>query len=177
MEIQKIFTNIRNSLNNREDELLIEVDKEFYKLFGDENIIKEGEKLPEKIKKSLEKQKILGNEWNDNKLISIINDCINIENDISQINGINENINKCKKNNKIKISLYLNNDEINKLTENIKNLGRISLIFFSKINFNESIEKDWIGKNFTTELLFSTSKNGFEPKKVIKYHFIILFFC
>jgi len=82
MEIQKIFTNIRNNLNNREDELLIEVDKEFYKLFGDENIIKEGEKLPEKIKKSLEKGKILGNEWNDNKLISIINDCINIENDI-----------------------------------------------------------------------------------------------
>ena len=50
-------------------------------------------------------------------------------------------------------------------------------IFFSKINFDESMVKDWIGKNFTTELLFSTSKNGFEPKKVIKYHFIILFFC
>ena len=50
MEIQKIFTNIRNNLNNREDELLIEVDKEFYKLFGDENIIKEGEKLPEKLR-------------------------------------------------------------------------------------------------------------------------------
>ena len=33
-------------------------------------------------------------------------------------------------------------------------------IFFSKINFDESMVKDWIGKNFTTELLFSTSKNG-----------------
>ena len=70
--------------------------------------------MPEKIKKSLEKRKILENEWNDNKLISIINDCINIENDISQINGINENINKCQKNNKAKFSLNLNNDEINK---------------------------------------------------------------
>ena len=70
--------------------------------------------MPEKIKKSLEKRKILENEWNDNKLISIINDCINIENDISQINEINENINKCQKNNKAKFSLNLNNDEINK---------------------------------------------------------------
>ena len=134
LEIQKIFTNIRNSLNNREDELLMEVDKEFNNLFGDEGIIREGEKLPEKIKKSLEKGKILENEWKDNKLISIINDCINIENDISQINKINENINKCQKNNKIKINLYLNNDEINKLNENIKNFGRISSkIFFLKL--------------------------------------------
>ena len=28
--------------------------------------------------------------------------------------------------------------------------------------------KDWIGKNFTSELLFSTSKNGFEPSEFHK---------
>jgi len=168
LKIQKIFTNIRNNLNNREDELLLEVDKEFNNLFGNEDIIKEGEKLPEKIKKSLEKGKKLENEWKDNKLISIINDCINIENDISQINKINENINRCQKNNKAKINLCLNDDEINKLTENIKNLGKSSKIFFSKINFDENMVKDWIGKNFTAELLFSTSKNGFEPSEFHK---------
>ena len=167
MEIQKIFTYIRNSLNNREDELLMEVDKEYNNLFGGEGIIREGEKLPEKIK--LEKGKILENEWNDNKLISIINDCINIENDISQINEINENINKCQKNNKAKISLNLNNDEINKLNENIKNFGKInSKIFCSNINFDENMVKDWIGKNFSAELLFSTSKNGFKPSEFHK---------
>ena len=32
-EIQKIFTKIRNELNNREDELLIEVDQIFEKKF------------------------------------------------------------------------------------------------------------------------------------------------
>ena len=42
-------------------------------------------------------------------------------------------------------------------------------IFFSKINFDESMVKDWIGKNFTTELLFSTSKNGFEPSEFHKF--------
>ena len=43
LEIQKIFTNIRNNLNNREDKLLMEVDKEFNKLFGSEDIIRSGE--------------------------------------------------------------------------------------------------------------------------------------
>ena len=52
LKIQKIFTNIRNSLNNREDELLNEVDKEYGNLYGNENIIRIGEKLPEKIKNS-----------------------------------------------------------------------------------------------------------------------------
>ena len=172
LEIQKIFTNIRNNLNNREDELLLEVDKEFNNIFGDEGIIREGEKLPEKVKKSLEKGKIIENEWNNNiKLISIINDCINIENDISQINRINENINICQKNNEVKIKLCLNNDEINKLTDNIKNFGKIkcSKIFFSKINFDENMVKDWIGKNFISKLLFSTSKDGFEPSEFHKF--------
>ena len=53
--IQKIFTKIRNSINNREDELLIEVDKTFEDLFFKEKLIKDSEKLPNKIKLSLEK--------------------------------------------------------------------------------------------------------------------------
>ena len=170
LKIQKIFTNIRNSLNNREDELLTEVDKEFNNLYGNEDIIRNGEKLPEKIKKSLDKGKAIQNEWNDNKLISYINDCIIIENNINEINKINENINKCKNNNKIKINLYLSDDKINKLTKNIKNIGMISSNKFvsSKINFDEGLVIEWIGKNFTSELLFSTSKNGFKPSEFQK---------
>ena len=37
-EIQKIFTKIRNELNNREDELLIEIDQIFEKKFNYENV-------------------------------------------------------------------------------------------------------------------------------------------
>ena len=43
LNIQKIFTKIRNALNEREDELLIEVDKQFDKLYYNEDIIKKSE--------------------------------------------------------------------------------------------------------------------------------------
>ena len=48
IEIQKFFTKIRNKLNEREDEILLEIDKRFNEQLCDENIIKKGEKLPEK---------------------------------------------------------------------------------------------------------------------------------
>ena len=57
MKIQKIFTKIRNTLNDREDELLLEIDKKFNDLFFKEELIKESEKLPNKIKLALEKGK------------------------------------------------------------------------------------------------------------------------
>ena len=72
-KIQKIFTKIRNLLNEREEQLLLEVDEQFNKVFFDENIIKESEKLPIKINKFLEKGKLLIKEWNENKLSFLIN--------------------------------------------------------------------------------------------------------
>ena len=100
-------------------------------------------------------------------LISLINECIDIENNIVEINKINETIDKCKNNNKIKINLYLNDDEINNLTEKIKTMGKVSANQFinSKINFDENLIIEWIGKKFTSELLFSTSKNGYQPSE------------
>ena len=103
--IQKIFTKIRNVLNDREDELLLKVDKQFDKLYCNEDIIKQSEKLPNKIKISLEKGRIIDKEWNDNNELSLlINDCINIENTIIDINLINESIQKIKRNNNKKIN-------------------------------------------------------------------------
>ena len=167
IKVQKSFTNLRNSLNNREDELLNEIDEKFNNLYGNEDVLRKGEKIPEKIKKSIEKGKLIEKENNNNKLISVINDCITIENSINDINKINETIDKCKNNNKIKINLYLNDEEINNLTDKIKNIGKISSNQFinSKIKFDENLVKDWIGKDFTSELLFSTSKNGFQPSE------------
>ena len=58
-----------------------------------EKIIKDSEKLPNKVKISLEKGKSIEKEWNDEiKLNSLINDCINIENNINEINTINNKI-------------------------------------------------------------------------------------
>ena len=93
-QIQKIFTKIRNELNKREDFLLQEVEDIFKKKFFGEEIIKQGEKLPNKVKKSLDKCK--GIEYNneENKIISLINDCTNIEENINEINKINDSISK-----------------------------------------------------------------------------------
>ena len=57
--MQKIFTKIRNSINERENEneLLDAIDDIFNKKFIDENLMKEGEKLPNKIKLTLERVK------------------------------------------------------------------------------------------------------------------------
>ena len=124
LNIQKIFTKIRNAINNREDELLLEVDNEFDKLYFNEEILTETEKLPNKIKISLEKGKTIDKEWNNNKLNSLINDCINIENDIKSINKINEKIKECKSTNK-EIKFNSGNDEIT-ILELIKKFGNIN---------------------------------------------------
>ena len=89
--IQKIFTKLRNALNDREEVLLLEVDNKYNELFLSEEIMKGCEKLPKKIKISLEKGKALDKDWNDNELNCVINDCIEIENNIKDINLINQN--------------------------------------------------------------------------------------
>ena len=43
LEVQNIFTRIRNVINEREDQILIEVDKQFDNLFFKEELIKESE--------------------------------------------------------------------------------------------------------------------------------------
>ena len=124
--IQKEFTKIRNAINEREDELLIEVDNQYNNIFCKEDIIKEGEKLPDKIKLSIEKGKAINNEWNDNKkLVQLIYDCINIEDNIKKINLINENIKKCNLN-KEEIIEFSSNKKIDDFINEIKTFGQVS---------------------------------------------------
>ena len=120
IDIQKIFTRIKNELNSREDKLLDEVDKLFDKNFIKENNMKEFEKLPKKVKFSLEKCKKINLE--NVKLNSLINDCLNIENDIKTIDEIKENINYYKNTDKLKIEF---SSDINSLSNNIKDFGKI----------------------------------------------------
>ena len=122
--IQKIFTKIRNAINNREDELLLEVDNQFKKLYFNEEIFTETDKLPNKIKITLEKTKLIDKEWDNDKLSSLINDCINIENDMKSINTINEKIKECKSKN-TPLNFNSGNDDIT-IIESIKKFGNIS---------------------------------------------------
>ena len=67
--IQNIFTKMRNNLNDREDELLLEIDKVFNDKYLCEDLIKKAEKLPKAIKLSLNKGKLVDKELDSNNLI------------------------------------------------------------------------------------------------------------
>ena len=99
-------------------------------LFFKEDLIKDSEKLPNKIKISLEKGKSLDKDWNDNELNYFINDCIEIENNIKEINIINESIKKYNSNKNKEIKF--NENGINNILDIIKNFGKI---YYNKFTF------------------------------------------
>ena len=169
LEIQKIFTKIKSALNDREDELLLEVDKKFNEIYFDENIIKGSQKLPNKIKLSIEKGKNISKDWEDEKNLAInINNCINIENNIKKINEVTENMNKL--NDAKFMKMNVNENEINKILNMIKMFGRIFIsgeIFGDSLIINNNniyIENliNWINskKEFKTNLLYRKSRDG-----------------
>jgi len=167
--VQQIFTKIRNELNNREDELLLEVDKKYNNIYFNDSIMKESEKLPNKIKLSLEKVCVIDKEYNDNNLSLFISDCINIENNIKEINTIKEKIDKCNELDNFKITfIEENGEEVNKLLENIKEFGCFDNIF-------KEINNPW-----TTEILnhntflYTLKDNNYLAKKTKQNGFINL---
>ena len=93
-KLKSIFTKIRNKLNEREDELLLDIENIFNKLYFNDDIIKIIEKLPTRIKSSLEKGKEINEEWAEKQLNYLINICINIENTWTDINTIKWKIEK-----------------------------------------------------------------------------------
>jgi len=165
LKIQKIFTNIRNEINNREDQLLIEAENIYNNKYFKDEFIKDIEKLPNKIKLSIEKGKIIDKEWNNNnRMIFIINDCINIENSINTINLMNEQIKNYKNINNLKIKFYPENEkEINSTLNKIINFGKISTH-----NLNINI----ISKIIDKEEYFKSLKNWIEPNKELKFELL-----
>ena len=158
LKICKIFTQIRNIINQREDELLLEVDNKYNNLYFNEDFINKNKNFPNKIKKSLEKGKLISKEWNSNKikLNSIINDCLEIENDIKNINNMDESIKKIKlKDDKIQF-LPSDEKELNEFLNNIKNFGQISN------NFANTFFKFKPGQNYSISNngLIATKNNG-----------------
>jgi hypothetical protein len=99
INIQKKFTEIRNCLNEKEDQLLSLIDEYYNNTFFKGDIIKETEKLPKKIKLSLKIGENIEKKWDDNNLSLMLNNCINIEKNIKDINKINESIEKFHSNN------------------------------------------------------------------------------
>jgi len=133
IKIQKTFTKIRNEINEREDQFLLEIDKYFDGFLFKEDFIKQSEKLPKQINEILEKGKIIDNKWKENnKLESIVNDCINIENNIKEIKEINANVEKNKKID-FEIKFFPEENEINHILYS-KLFGRIYNLQIKEIN-------------------------------------------
>ena len=135
IKVQNIFTKIRNTLNDREVQLLLEIDNIYNDKYFDESIIKKGEKFPKQIKLSLEKGKLIDKEWDNNNLYSYINDCINIENNIKKINMINENVKKIQNSPKIKVEFIPKEDDLNIFLKTLNSFGKVYLD--SNIKFKE----------------------------------------
>ena len=155
MKISKIFTQIRNAINQREDEILLKVDNRYNEIYFKEDIIHKTENLPNKIKKSLEKGKMCEKQWNDNNLNSLINDCINIENNIKKIKEINQNIEKYNSNNQ-KIKFFPEKEkEIKEFLEKIKIFGDVNID--NSFSFKFKPGKNYIVSN---NGLVATKNNG-----------------
>ena len=175
LKIQKIFTNIRNALNNREDELLLNVDKAYDNSCFKEEFLKDIEKLPDKIKSSLDKYKNFFELKKDDKdIIKEIKECLEIENSISAINKINANIKKIDESKNLEITFIPEENDLNEFIEQVKNFWLIKA--FSNNDFeSSSIIKDdmknieliinWIKETINKEkikfkLIFKMSENG-----------------
>jgi len=159
IKVLKIFNNITNALNERKDKLFEIIDNKFDELYFDKNknVINEEEKIANKIEIYLKIGKLIDNQWKDNKLNYLINNCITIENNIKDINIINNKVEKFKKRN-INICFNSNDSEI---IEKIKYFGKIEEDPKKEINYE--LIKSYIKNNSFNSKLFIKTKDGSPP--------------
>ena len=121
LEIEKEFEILKSALNERENQLLVEVDELFKKSSFEEEIIEENEKLPLKIRKSFDSINDIKNK--EIELNSEINYYLEFENNLNKIDELNESINKYNSK-KAKIIFEYNNEEILNLIKSFGNLKK-----------------------------------------------------
>lgn len=133
-EVQRIFEEIRAAVNQRENEILDEIDKKFEKaleITKDKEIVN-NEKLPSKITFYIEKGTSTQNDWPKNNLNENIQVCVNIENLIRELKSKYKNI---KSNHNINISLkFVSEEKAQELISKIMNFGNL---FFNGFFFKD----------------------------------------
>jgi len=147
----------------------LEVDKQ-YNNYINEDIIKQSKILPEKVKISLEKGKLIENEWNDNnKIYSLVKDCINTEKNIEHINAINENIKKYKLNNDRDIMFNCDEEILINKIKLFGNIGEIESLILKNnddiIKFNKLVDINNDIKNL--KLLYRSSRDGLNYLSIV----------
>ena len=187
LKIKNIFTVLKDALNNRENELLVNVDKEYDDLFGKDNIIKDIELVPNKIKLSLDKLKDIENSQTEDNIYELIDKCIKVENEINIINNIDSNINNIYDSKSTQIKFIPEESQINEFIDSVQNFGDLkviqtiddnvvnlsSIIEDDKITCNDLIHK-WIEeeinkKEIKFKSIFKMSENGTTSEDFHKY--------
>ena len=161
LEIQNMFTKIRTLINNKEDEILLQIDNKYEELYTNKDYIIETEKLPEKINKSLEQGKIIQNDVDKYKLSLLINDCLNIEDNILNINKINKSIKKFKSIQNLKYFIP-NRQAFQQISEFTNTLKYIYSYVDSEIINAEKFNQinEWLGGIYNFFLKYSAKNNG-----------------
>ena len=169
-KITHIFKKLRNLLRERESQLLKEVDEKFNNLFSDLDMLKEIEELPSKIQSNIIKGNSIKNEWKDNnKLISMITDCIDIENNVKDIKLIHNNIQRYDLNNMSIIEFSPKEKELENFIYIIKEFGKILEIPKENkyksgiIKYSEEIDIicDWINRKVNeVRLIYKATIDG-----------------
>ena len=170
--IQNTFDEIKNILDLREKQLLLEIDTQFNDIFSNKENLEQCEQLPEKISSCLNKGYEIHKKWNDTgiKLNSLINECINIQKKLDEIKLINNNIKKFDINLNTKIIFNPEKKELNSFIEQIKSFGKIiqkkNYTNFSfkpypiNITINEKRKFKLSGENCTKNILTKTGPDG-----------------
>ena len=153
-KIKNVFLKLKHLLEERENQLLLELEKEYNKIFLDEKIIKENQKLPLKLKNSSELiSSIREIENEEDELSSEINYYIEFEKDLNKINEIKEKINKCYSK---KINIFFQ-DNYKDLENEINNFGKIKIDnepnFIKDNNFKVN-PIDFIEEEFNIDIKF-----------------------
>ena len=149
LKIKTTFNEIKKLINEKENELIKEVDETYEKIYISNNKIKQIYSTPNEIKQSLEKSNLNEYYWeNDNKLMSLINESLNIENIIFNINKNNEIMQKIKNDfNPIKNFYKTEDNYINNLHKNFISFGKDN-----KINISNDKNKEKIQKNLDIKI-------------------------
>jgi hypothetical protein len=126
LKIMNIFTEFRNALNSREDELLEEIDKRFNEIYYTENLIKENRVIEKQTKIYLDKNKILN--INNIDIIQFINEIDiltknqeSIENKINKLSTLFDKV----KNYEIEMEFRPCSGGVGNLLKKIRNFGDI----------------------------------------------------
>ena len=177
--VQKVFTKIRTEINEKEDELLLDIENKYNDNLCKQDIIKESNKLPIKINESLETGKISDDDWNNiNKLSSLIYNSIKIEENFENINNINDQIKIIKKFKNFKINFTPQEKAINEFIQIIKKFGDINIIlpkyFESSLilqNINDLFKLMQLSLNKieinNTKLIYRSSRDGNSYKSIV----------